>query len=235
MRTRRRLRSLHIWLGWIVGIPLLLWTVSGAVMVILPIDTVRGEHLLGDPPPLALTAPPVPPAIGGRPLRTVTLEQRAAGPRWIIRYADGAAARADPRDGRLLPDLAPAEAVEEVRARYQGDLQVASVARTSADDPPLELRRPVSTWRVETQDGTRFYVDATTGEITARRTALWRFFDFMWGLHILDLGTRENINNVWVRVFAVIGALSVIIGLILLPLVSRRRRRRHAAASSEPG
>lgn len=225
---RHQLRRLHIWLGWIIGIPLLIWTVTGAVMVALPIETVRGEHLLADPPPLALAAPPTLPAFDARPVSTVTLEQRAAGPRWIVRFADGRAGRADAATGRFLPDLSAAEAVEEVQARYQGDFALASVERTGADDPPLDLRRPIATWRVQTEDGTRFYVDAATGEISARRTPLWRFFDFMWGLHILDLGTRENVNNWWVRVFAFVGAASVIIGLVLLPLASWRRRRRAA-------
>ena len=29
MGIRRQLRRWHIWLGWIVGIPFLVWTVSG--------------------------------------------------------------------------------------------------------------------------------------------------------------------------------------------------------------
>ena len=36
---------LHIWIGWLVAVPLLLWTVSGLFMVSQPIETVRGEHL----------------------------------------------------------------------------------------------------------------------------------------------------------------------------------------------
>ena len=35
-------------------------------------------------------------------------------------------------------------------------------------------------------DGTRFYVDAGSGQIVATRTRWWRFYDFMWGLHIMD-------------------------------------------------
>ena len=232
MKTRRRLRKLHIWLGWIVGIPLLLWTVTGALMVLFPIDVVRGEHLLSAPASVTLAAPPVPPALGTRPLKSLTLEQRAAGPRWLIRYADGEAALADPASGAPLPALSAAEAVAEVRGRYLGEEGVAAVDRTAADDPPLELRRPLASWRVTMSEGTRFYVDAGTGEIVARRTALWRFYDFLWGLHILDLGEREDVNNIWVRIFAWIGAISTIIGFILLPLVSRRRKRRREAADA---
>ena len=44
-RMRRQLFRYHVWLGWLVGIPLLLWTVSGLVMVARPNDIVRGSDL----------------------------------------------------------------------------------------------------------------------------------------------------------------------------------------------
>ena len=40
---RSRLRRWHVWLGWLVGLPMLIWTVSGLVMVARPIEEVRGE------------------------------------------------------------------------------------------------------------------------------------------------------------------------------------------------
>jgi uncharacterized iron-regulated membrane protein len=229
MRARLLLRRVHIWLGWIVGIPLLIWTVTGAVMAILPIETVRGEDLLKEPQPVAMTVAPVAPPLTARPVTSIALEQRAAGPRWVLRFADGDTSLADPATGAPLPPLSAEEAAAEVRQRYTGEAAITGVDRTAADDPPLDLRRKIDAWRVTMSDGTRFYVNAETGEIAARRTSLWRFYDFMWGLHILDLGTRENINNPWVRVFSVIGAASVVIGLVLLPLISWRRRRRRTA------
>ena len=63
LKGRQTLRQIHIWLGWIIGIPILLWVVSGLVMVIRPIETVRGEGLSGDPKPIALSSPLVPPRI----------------------------------------------------------------------------------------------------------------------------------------------------------------------------
>ena len=38
MGVRRNLRRWHIWLGWVVGLPVLMWTLTGVVMVSKPID-----------------------------------------------------------------------------------------------------------------------------------------------------------------------------------------------------
>ncbi len=225
MRFRHTLRRWHVWLGWLVGVPLLFWTVSGVVMVWRPIEEVRGTDLLAEPPPVRLAAPPVAPRqSAGVPLERLALESRAAGPRWVLEARGAPARLADPLTGALLPPVSAADAAREVAARYRGHADVRSVSRTSAGAPPLELRRPVATWAVEMTDGTRFYVDAGTGEIIARRTSWWRIYDWMWGLHIMDLETREDVHNPWLLSFGVLAALTTALALILLPLTLRRRR-----------
>ncbi len=224
MRIRETLRRWHVWLGWIVALPLLLWTATGLFMATFPIERVRGEHLIGDAPTLTLEAPPIVPTVGARPLASISLEPRPGGARWIVRYKDGGARLADPATGRLLPPLSAADARAIVEARYTGAARIAAVERTSADAPPIELRRNVPAWRVVYDDGARFYVHAETGEILARRTALWRVYDFMWGLHILDLGGREDTDNVWLFGFALISLASVLMAIVLLPMTLRRRR-----------
>ena len=226
MRLRDKLRRWHVWLGWIVGLPLLLWTATGLFMATFPIERVRGEHLIGDQPTLVLAAPPIPPAVGARPLASIALEPRPGGARWIVRYKDGGARLADPATGRLLPSLSAADARAIVEARYTGSAHVTAVERTAAESPPLELRRNVPAWRIVYDDGARFYVHAETGEILARRTSLWRVYDVMWGLHILDPGGREDTDNVWLFGFALISLASVLMALVLLPLTIRRRRSR---------
>jgi hypothetical protein len=225
VKVRQGLRRSHIWLGWIVGIPFLLWTVSGLVMVAKPIEEVRGEDLLSEGPGLARGLVPVPPAIGPRAVASLKLEQRAEGPRWIVTYADGAARLADAATGRLLPPLSAADAVRTVEARYAGTSNVGGVDRISGTSPPVDFRRPVDAWRVTMRDGTRFYVHGDTGEILAKRTGWWRIYDFMWGLHIMDLETREDAHNPLLIGFAGVSLVTVLLALALLPLSIRRRRK----------
>ena len=224
--TRSRLRRWHVWLGWIVGIPVLLWVISGLVMVWKPIEEVRGNHLVSEPKPMRMAAAPVPPSVAGLPLSSLSLEQRARGPRWVITLADGTTRLADPATGALLPPLSAADAVREVTARYVGKAKIVAAARTDPSDPPLELRRPIAAWKVAMDDGTNFYVDAGSGEVVAKRTRWWRFYDLMWGFHIMDLKTREHAHNPLVLGFAIFALASSILALILLPTTINRRKRR---------
>jgi hypothetical protein len=225
MTIRRQLRRWHIWLGWIVGLPLLGWTTSGLVMVAKPIEEVRGEDLLSAPSPLPSGLVPVPPAIGPRPVTSLKLEPRSDGPRWIVTFVGGDARRADPATGRLMPPLTAAEAAREVTARYAGKAKLAAVARIPRDAPPIDLRRPIDAWRVTMGDGARFYVDSGTGEIVARRTRWWRFYDWMWALHIMDFDTREDAHNPWLIGFGLIALTTTVMALLMLPLTLRRRKR----------
>ena len=223
--VRSRLRRWHVWLGWIVGLPILLWVVTGLVMVAKPIEEVRGEGLLSEAAPLRLNGPAIPPVVAGVPLKSLELHSRAAGPRWVIILTDGTTRLADPATGALLPSPSATDAAREVTARYTGTAKIRSVARTDAARPPMEFRRPVAAWLVVMDDGTHFYVDAASGEVIARRTGWWRVYDFMWGLHIMDPQTREDTHNPWVIGFGIVALAMTLLALVLLPLTSKRRRR----------
>ena len=223
---RKTLRRWHVWLGWLVGVPMIFWTVSGLVMVARPIEDVRGTSLIRDAAPIASTRGVVAPMIEGRAIAAMKLESRAAGSRWVIAFADGGSRLADPATGALLPELGAAEAAREVMTRYTGQARVVETSRVAADSPPLELRRAMDGWRVRMDDGTHFYIDAGSGEIIARRTSWWRIYDFMWGLHIMDLQGREETNNPWVVTFGALSVLMALLAIVLLPLTVWKRNRK---------
>ena len=225
MNGRTRNRRWHIWLAWVAAIPILLWTISGLAMVARPIEEVRGEGLLNDPAPIRMVGPPIPPLISGVAVQSLSLEQRAGGPRWVVKLPDGKTRLGDPRTGLLLPELSANDARREVEARYTGKATIQSVARTDADDPPIEFRRPVAAWQVVMSDGVHFYVDASSGQIVATRTGWWRFYDFMWGLHIMDPVTREDTHNPFVILFGIVALAMSVLGTILLPKALKKKRR----------
>ena len=185
-------------------------------MVWKPIEEVRGTASARRSRAVRAVTPPVAPRVEGRGLKSLTIEPRAPGPRWVLRFADGGSRLADPASGRLLPGYSAADAVREVMARYTGKAKVASVTRTDPAKPPLDLRREIAAWQVAMSDGTHFYVDASSGEIVARRTRFWRFYDWMWGLHIMDLQTREDTHNPWILGFGIATLMMTLLASLVL-------------------
>jgi hypothetical protein len=84
-------------------------------------------------------------------------------------------------------------------------------------------------------DGSHFYIDGGSGEIIAKRTRWWRFYDFMWGLHIMDLQGREDSNNPWAVSFAMLSLGMVLLALTLLPMTISRRRNGNGSGNGNGG
>ena len=220
----RNLHRWHIWLGWLIGVPLILWTASGLFMAARPIDEVRGTHLRAQP--LALqTIRPVAPILDGRATEKLTLEQRVNGPVWIIQYAGGDARRADPASGALLPGISASEAMSLAKSYYSGRAKAVSTRRFASEKAPLDLRKERPSWQIVYDDGTHLYLDADSGSFLAIRTRYWRIYDFMWGLHIMDLQTREETSHPVLIGFAAISFIALLMAFWMLVTRHRNRRR----------
>jgi hypothetical protein len=225
LRWMTRFARWHIWLGWLVAVPVVLWTVSGVVMVLKPIEEVRGEHLRiehrAEPLPDATLALSQAAMVGA-----TEVTQRVEAGRLIahVTYTDGRRARYSQQG--LLPPIDARQARVIAARDVRGGDKVTGTELFAADSPPLDFRKPVAAWRVALADGTYVYVGRDSGRIEAIRTRWWRFYDFMWGLHIMDLQTREDSHNPFVIVFGLLALLGATFGTILL---FRRRKPRAAA------
>lgn len=213
----------HIWLGWLAAIPLLLWTISGLVMTLRPIDEVRGEHLRR-PPALLQTEGLVAPRLAAPVKRLALVEENGASV-WVATDSTGKQSRFA-TDGQPLPAVGEAEARSLALAAYAGTGSLQALRHFAADASPLDLRRERPSWQATFSDDTHVYIDADTGEVLALRTGYWRFYDLMWGLHIMDPLGRENTSHPLLWVFATLGLASSLLGTVLL----FRRRKRNIGA-----
>ena len=217
----RRFAKWHIWLGWLVGVPVLMWTVTGLIMVIKPIEEVRGSHLRAETPAVAgagLTMPALTTDVTG-----VELVRQPDGPVWVVQEATGGRYRYSARDGGLLPPVLEEEARALALATFSGDAELETMTYFPSDEAPMDLRVPRNSWQAHFADGTNVYVDDTTGEVLALRTGWWRVFDFAWGLHIMDLETREDTSHPVLTLFAVLAIIGSLLGCVLM---FRRRKAR---------
>ncbi len=59
------------------------------------------------------------------------------------------------------------------------------------------------------------YLDPYSEKIVAIRSNQWRIWDFMWGIHIMDWNERDNIDNVFLKIFSILALLSALSGIYL--------------------
>ena len=228
----QRFAKWHIWLGWLVGVPVVMWTVTGLIMVIKPIDEVRGNHLRQNVEELSL--PPdtniaiALPADDARPVRSVTTTMQRRQPVTAIEYIDGTIERFA-SDGTKLAPIGEVEARVIVGETIVGGDKIVSSQFFPADKVPFDFRRPMPVWQVILEDKTYIYVNQQTGEIAAVRTEWWRMFDFLFGLHVMDLQTREPNPNPILLVFSGLAIFGSILGCTLM----FRRRKARVKASGD--
>lgn len=219
----KRLAKWHIWLGWLVGVPIVMWLATGLFMTLRPVEEVRGEHLriAALPAPLELPGSTLAgPGSGLKEMRVVMQHGRATA---ILTSLTGEIRRVDFATGAPLPALDAAAARGLVAARIIGGDKVERVTLFPSERAPLEFRRPVAAWQVALADGTHVYVGRDTGEIEAVRTRWWRAFDLAWGLHIMDLSAREDTSHPLLILFAALSLTGATIGCVLM---FRRRKAR---------
>lgn len=223
-RLMQRLARWHIWVGWAACLPLLLWLVTGLVMVARPINAVRGDALRA--PASAIDGAALAfPKLTGR-IEDARLVQQPDGPVWIVTEQGGGKYRYSGKDGTLVPPVIEVEARQIAAAAYAGTATLTGARYIPADEAPLDLRRNVNSWQVGFSDGTRVYIDDATGEVLALRTRWWRVYDFMYGLHIMDPAGHEDAHNPFTVVLAIVVLASAVLGSALL---FRRRKARVTA------
>lgn len=226
----RTLAKWHIWLGWLVGVPIAMWLATGLFMVLRPIEEVRGEMLRRtvEPAPLVLAGSTLAsPEAGLKEMRVVMQQGRAVA---ILTSLEGETRRVDFATGTALKPLDAAAARTLVAQRITGGENVERLTLFPADKTPSDFRRPLAAWQVALADGTNVYVGRDTGEIEAVRTRWWRAFDFAWGLHIMDLSEREDTSHPVLILFAALSLSGALIGCVLM----FRRRKARPAVPAKP-
>jgi hypothetical protein len=218
----------HIWLGWLVGVPIVMWLATGLLMVARPIEQVRGEHLRRESPPAALVLHGSNLAAPEAKLAEMRVVMQGNRPVAILTGLDGSVRRVDFASGAALPSLDAAAAQALVAREITGGETVERVTLFPADRTPFDFRRPLAVWQVALADGTNVYVGRDTGAIEAVRTRWWRAFDLAWGLHIMDLSEREDTSHPVLIIFAALSLTGALIGCVLM---FRRRKARPAAKS----
>lgn len=228
----RFLRKLHKWLGLIVGLQVLLWTISGLIFAWLDHHEVSAEHSVQEPAPAALsrsivlvepkdwsknlTAP-----LAAAEILEVRLASLLHQWVWRIETTKGVMLRSATTGEQVRLTN---EVIRELAHRhYVGSGRLSSI--TFHPKSTIETRDSAASWeaRFDDEHETTLYFSADDGRLVEIRNDAWRLFDFFWMLHTMDYRGRDNFNNPLVITVG-FGALWLSLSGLLLLLRSFRGR-----------
>ena len=244
------IRKSHRFLGLLLGIQFLLWTLGGLYFSWSNMDEIHGDFQKKQMPLLSANIKLVSPSAVIDSIKkyhsidslvSIQLIDILGNPYYQIRcvraihndvtnHHDLKAMNhlADATTGDLRGALNKDEAIELAKRNFNGTSEVIAVEYLNTTDRHHEYRgSPLPAWAVSFKhpSKTTVYIAAELGTIQKFRNDKWRVFDFLWMLHVMDYQNRDNINNWLLRIFSVIGLITLASGFLLFGLTQKLPRK----------
>jgi uncharacterized iron-regulated membrane protein len=228
---RKLIRKLHRYLGLIIGIQFIFWTISGLYFSWTNLDNIHGDHFRVIDYEADFYSGLIPTDSLDIPNGINSIEMREIGNTpyyWINNEALYNAHKGTLKDG-ITEDDALLIAQKHIKSSYI----IKSVELIHETDNHHEYRgRTLPAYVISYDDKNRLkaYVSKLDGKFQTVRHRAWRWFDFLWMIHTMDYRTRDNFNTFLLRAFSLFGLFTVISGFTLWTVtsVSIKRLRKQA-------
>jgi len=231
-------RKIHRYLGVFIGIQFLFWTLGGVYFSWNNMDDVHGETLLKQEKKYfkGLNFSVVQKGIDSLKtdvlidsINAIDLMEAFGKPIVVFNYFEGSNLKIqliDAETGKLRPPYSGQECLELVEQQLKEPIPIikAVFLKKHTTDDHHEYRGkplPAYAFTLDHPTNTTIYVSTELGQITSVRNNNWRRFDFLWMLHTMDYNTRDHITNWVLRIFSVLGILTIFSGFYLFYLTSR--------------
>lgn len=221
-RLARSIAQIHKWLGLIVFAQLVIWTGTGLFFAAIHITDIRADNLVHPanhvtPVNMAqvkITSSDALKAVAEDRPYEVILRSLAGTPVYEVRAEIGTflvSAETGDRveiDEAFARKIATATWVEPTSIRAMVELEKA----------PRESTVSGNVWAAhfEGEGDPTLYISAVNGRTSNPRTDLWRTYDFLYGLHLMDYSEHENFNTPWMVAAAILAFSTVLFGVALL-------------------
>ena len=213
-KTSLKIRKTHRYLGVIIGIQFLAWTISGLYFSWTDIDEIHGDHFLNPKytPPEFLSLFPLDSI--KRPIVTLELLNINQEPFYWINNE----ILLNANKGTIKKNITEQEALAVASSHLISGLEVSKVELITKTDPHQEFRgKPLPAYAIHYNHPEKLvaYVDARNGTFQKVRHEQWRWFDFLWMGHTMDYKGRDDFNTLLLRIFSLFGVCTVLSGFLL--------------------
>ena len=207
------IRKIHKYLSLFISLQLLLWTASGIYFAYNKIENVRGEQYR-EQTSFSVDLSKI--NFEVEDISTLSFANRLNERVVVIRDTQGK--KYFDFEGNLIDKISFEEALKVVKTKT--NLSPLSVEEVTEAKKRAEYRgRDLPIYRVVSKnkknEEINVYVNPYSGDISAVRSTQWRIWDLLWGFHIMDWQDRDNIGNIFLKIFSVLALLSAITGIVL--------------------
>lgn len=134
----------------------------------------------------------------------------------------------DAQSGMVKNGITSDEALAVARRYMLPELEVTGIRKIDSVGPHHEYReRPLPAYEISYRhpEQLKAYVAAANGAFQTVRHRSWRWFDFLWMTHTMDYRGRDDFNTTLLRVFSLMGLITVLSGFLLWGVSSPRLRK----------
>jgi len=226
-QTINKFRKTHRFLGIFIGIQFLFWTISGLYFSWTEIDEIHGDHYLKGPQELIFNSLISVDSVENRTeIDLKKLELKAIGKTPYYWINDSLLFNAI--NGKKQNQISEETAKKVIRAHVLEEYQIEKIAYIDTVSKQDEYRgRPLPAYKVWlTGKGNPIaYVSAKDGKFQRIRHSRWRWFDFLWMTHTMDYEGRDDFNKITLRIFSLLGLITVLSGFALAFVTSTKRTK----------
>lgn len=218
------IRKAHRWLGVIIGVQFIFWTISGLYFSWTDIDEIHGDHFLKSPEEtVKIGSLKVPDSLDVEELALRLIDGKPY--LWV-----NDSLLINSETGEQKQGVTKDEAERIVRKYVKDDLQIVSSSLLTEVDAHHEYRgRPLPTWAVEFNNSDKLmaYISQRDGSFQRVRHQSWRWFDFLWMFHTMDYQSRDDFNNLLLRAFSLFGLFTVASGFTLFFITTKKKKKKN--------
>lgn len=239
------IRKSHRWLGVLLGIQFLMWTIGGLYFSWNDIDEIHGDHQKKSSSLFSSNIVLVSPSIAIDNIKkkhtidsvvSIQLIEILGQPIYQIQCITAVHSATkhqmqkmihlvDAETGIIRNALTQEEAIKIAQNHFNGNSQLKSVEYLTSTNSHHEYREnPLPAYAITFNHptNTTVYVSSELGTVQKFRNNKWRIFDFLWMLHTMDYQSRDNFGNILLRIFSIFGLFTVLSGFILFFISSKK-------------
>ena len=215
-KISHKIRRAHRYLGLFLGLQFLMWTISGLYFSWTNLDEIHGDQFKNlDYQPQAFDNLISPSEINHpEPINRIEIRDIKEEPYFLINESFLFHART----GEIKKTISEEDAIYIANNYMKEGLEISNVETIYETGKHHEYREkllPAYVINYKSDENLKAYISIKNAKFQTVRHRDWRWFDFLWMTHTMDYEGRDDFNNTVLRIFSLLGLITVISGFSL--------------------